>query len=145
MSQQLGFILKYNKNPEIKVDLSWFSTTPARTLSCEGIFPYSEDDVLLNKEIFNEYISLINENIQEYVSFRDKCVKERNQYNDLIVKATTKESAKALIEEKDELQSRINSWQEEIDEWENYKTIICLMKSYMEDNEEEWSMYYYNC
>ena len=60
MSQYLSFELINKENPEIKVDLGYWCTSIARSISYnfENIFNYTENDVTLDIDTLKSYIGL---------------------------------------------------------------------------------------
>ena len=68
MSQYLSFELVNKENPEIKVDLGYWCTSIARSISCNfnGIFPYTNSDIKLDFDTFKSHIEILRDGINEY-------------------------------------------------------------------------------
>lgn len=145
MSQTLDFHLKNRDNKELSVDLSWFSTTPARSISGLGIFPYTPESKKLSKEDLDEAIEVISLEIKDCKRYRNRREADAEKYGALIGNSTTKEAVDALLEAIDECTNAISGWNSDIKDWEHVISTLEFIKSVAEENKETWDLYYYNC
>lgn len=145
MSQQLNFILRNKTNPLIEVNLSWFSTTPARTMAGLGAFPYTEEWEKITKEGMRDYLEIIQDKINSCKQCKEDCKKKEESLYKLMIASKNKDVAEMLFEKSEDIKKYTEEWNEEIEEWEYYKNHIIIMLQYLESNEKDWDLYYCNC
>ena len=145
MSQQLNFILRNKTNPLIEVNLSWFSTTPARTMAGLGAFPYTEEWEKITKEGMRDYLEIIQDKINSCKQCKEDCEKKEESLYKLMFASKNKDVAEMLFEKSEDIKKYTEEWNEEIEEWEYYKNHIIIMLQYLESNEKDWDLYYCNC
>lgn len=145
MSQTLDLSLKRKGNSNIYVCLCWYSTSWARELDTEGIFPYTEEKKLLKISDLDQIINSLREKIEELTSYREKAVESSVTYSTLVEKCTSKEAVQELIDHINDCKDSIKSWDEDIKDWKEVMQNIQFVRSVADENISDWDLYYYNC
>lgn len=145
MSQTLDLSLKRKNNSDIYVCLCWYSTSWARELGTEGIFPYTEEKKLLRVSDLDKVMNDLKKRLEELTSHREKEAENLVTYSTLVEKCTSKEAVQELIDNINDCRDSIKSWDEDIKDWESIMQTMQFVRSVVEENELDWDLYYYNC
>lgn len=146
MSQYLTVGLKKKDNPKVKISLWWVCTTPARRMNSKmNAFPYTQDDVLLDKETYFNYLDNIKEYIDEQKESKKKYESEMETYNLKLPLAANKEVYEAIKEDISDCKSMIKVFDDDIAEYTNYFNELNFIWIIYDDNIKEWDIYYSNC
>lgn len=144
MSQYLSFYL-IKKNSTEKVSLGYFCTTPARQIAYIGAFPYTEEDVILDRSLFSSYLeSIEKERDETQVGLSDN-LKRKQEIEQNIFKCQSREVAQMFIEQIDDVNCSIKDYEETLDDWNWRISRLEFILDIWSDNEDEWNLYYNNC
>ena len=142
MSQYLSFCLKRKDTSELKIELGYWCTTPARTLSSEGIFPYTEDTTLVTPDRYKEYMDGLDYYIK---STEDSIHREQElNYRELFQNSKSKEAAEFAYDRMIESESFIKEMDEEIDLYKDIRKTIQTYWAIAQEN-PQYDLYYINC
>lgn len=147
MSQQLNLKLVNKTNPEMSLDLGYWSTSISRQIYSnfnEEVFPYSENAVRLDISTFKSYIKTLDEGIKEFKGYLYRAMKRKRENTDLLLKAQTEIVVKDIRNEIVECEHSIESWREEIDKWFSVWQKLNFILEVIENNESEWELEYRN-
>ena len=92
MSQYLNLKLVNKTNPEMSLNLGYWSTNISRQIYSnfnEEVFPYSENAVRLDISTFKSYIKTLDEGIKEFKGYLYRAMKRKRENTDLLLKAQT--------------------------------------------------------
>lgn len=145
MSQYLSFELVYKENPEIKVDLRYWCTSIARTISCfDNVFNYTETDVQLTVSDMETYIDSIHTGIEKYKKYLQKEVENKRENTELLIRAQTSVAMEAIREDITNNDESIAAWEDEIETWTNVETELNFILEIYKENIEDWDLIYRN-
>lgn len=141
MSQYLSFYLKRRDTSGIRIELGYWCTTPARTLSGEGIFRYTNEETKVTPELyeynmheFNTYIKSMQDYIQDE--------KDKN-YKDLFQGCKSEESARIAYEYMQDSEACIKEWTEELEIYTDIRDTIKTYWNIAQEN-DQYDLYYTN-
>ena len=146
MSQYLRFELINKTNPLIKVDLGYWCTSIARGIgwSFNGIFPFTECNTKMDMDTLKSYIETLHEGIDEYRENLRKEQESKKENTELLLKAQSSAAVEAIKEDISSNDDSITDWQDEIDTWSMVENKLNFILDILEENEEEWELYYRN-
>lgn len=145
MSQYLSFELVYKENPEIKVDLRYWCTSIARTISYfDNVFNYTETDVQLTVSDMETYIDSIHTGIEKYKKYLQKEVENKRENTELLIRAQTSVAMEAIREDITNNDESIAAWEDEIETWTNVETELNFILEIYKENIEGWDLIYRN-
>lgn len=145
MSQYLSFELVYKENPEIKVDLRYWCTSIARTISYfDNVFNYTETDVQLTVSDMETYIDRIHTGIEKYKKYLQKEVENKRENTELLIRAQTSVAMEAIREDITNNDESIAAWEDEIETWTNVETELNFILEIYKENIEDWDLIYRN-
>lgn len=145
MSQYLSFELVYKENPEIKVDLRYWCTSIARTISYfDNVFNYTETDVQLTVSDMETYIDSIHTGIEKYKKYLQKEVENKRENTELLIRAQTSVAMEAIREDITNNDESIAAWEDEIETWTNVETELNFILEIYKENIEDWDLIYRN-
>lgn len=156
MSQYLT-ISAHHKDDGVdkSIELISYTTTPARRMSSEGIFPYTDEEKVITLEYIQEQIGKIQELLEEQNKFKEKykSIKERNikiliDVNNIKERAKLtdeeiKKSLNTIFENIDNANDIIDNCLEEFKEWKSYIHELNLVCNIAQNN-EDWVLTYSN-
>lgn len=141
MSQYLSFYLKRRDTSGIRIELGYWCTTPARTLSGEGIFRYTNEETKVTRELyeynmheFNAYIQSMQDYIQDE--------KDKN-YKELFQGCKSEESARIAYEHMQDSEACIKEWAEELEIYTDIRDTIKTYWNIAQEN-DQYDLYYTN-
>lgn len=144
MSQYLTITLKH-RTKDVEIDLVSYTTTPARELSNESIFNYTEKPKTLLSSNLNYKIERIKEALDEEERQMYNLKEEREELKSMVSRCESKDTTNVLLERLDGNLECIRGTQEDID---FFKGVLQKMEVVMEiygENVEDWELYYTNC
>lgn len=142
MSQYLSFYLKRRDTSGLKVDLGYWCTTPARTLSGEGIFKWTESETKVTPELYQSYMNDFDYFIK---SMQDSIQAEKDKdYKGLFQGCKTKEAAEYAYERFYDSEQCIAEWKEELELYTAIRDKIKIFWSIAQENSEQYDLYYTN-
>jgi hypothetical protein len=145
MSQYLSFELVYKENPDIKVDLGYWCTSIARTISYfDNVFNYTETDVQLTVSDMETYIDSIHTGIEKYKKYLQKEVENKRENTELLIRAQTSVAMEAIREDITNNDESIAAWEDEIETWTNVETELNFILEIYKENIEGWDLIYRN-
>lgn len=146
MSQYLSFKLINKTNPLVKVDLGYWCTSIARGIgwSFNGIFSFTECNTKIDKNTLKSYIETLHEGIDEYRENLRKEQENKKENTELLLKAQSTSAVEAIKEDISSNDDSITDWQDEIDTWSMVENKLNFILDILEENEEEWELYYRN-
>lgn len=146
MSQYLRFELINKTNPLVKVDLGYWCTSIARCIgwNFNGIFNYTEYNTKLDIETLTSYIYQLHEGVEEYKQNLQKEKENKKENTELLLKAQSAAAVEAIKEDISSNDDTIKDWQDEIDTWSMVENKLNFILNILEDNKDEWELYYRN-
>lgn len=148
MSQYLTFKLVNKANPEIKVDLGYWCTSIARSISWNfnGIFSSTSGDEgkKLSPETLKSYIESLHDGIEDYKDNLKKEQERKRENTELLLRAQTEVVVNAIKEEIESSDESIADWQDEIENWSSVETKLLFILEILNENIEEWDLEYTN-
>lgn len=145
MSQYLSFKLVNKENPVLKVDLGYWCTSIARSISSNfnGIFNYTETGVKLNIETLKSYIEILHDGIDDYKKNLHDAQDKKKECLELLLNAQTEVAINAIKEDIDDIEYSILDWKDEIETWEMVENKLNFILDILNDN-EHWELVYRN-
>lgn len=143
MSQYLTIYLKHRFNSE-RVELLCLCTTPARQMDAIGVFPFTEEIKDIENEDLDNYIALVKEELETFKKYRTDSEKTIEEYKEYLIKTSSKEVFEQIMEDIKDENYRIETNQEDIDEWEYYYTSLVFIKNIYKSNMGNWTLCYNN-
>jgi hypothetical protein len=146
MSQYLSFKLINKTNPSVKVDLGYWCTSIARGIgwNFNGIFKFTECNTKLDIETLTSYIGQLHEGVEEYKKNLQKEKENKKENTELLLKAQSAAAVEAIKEDISYNDESITDWQDEIDTWSMVENKLDFILNILEENKEEWELYYKN-
>lgn len=146
MSQYLSFKLINKENPAVKVDLGYWCTSIARSISYNfnGIFRYTESDIKLSIETLKSYIEDLHNGIEEYRKNLLESQEKKKEFVELLLKAQTEAAVNAIKEEIYCNDDCIADWKEEIEDWVMVEDKLNFILNVLDDNKDNWELVYKN-
>ena len=146
MSQYLSFELVYKENPEIKVDLGYWCTSIARSISYNfyNAFRYTESDIQLTVSNMESYIDSIHSGIEKYKKYLQKEIESKRENTELLIRAQTSVAMDAIREDIANNDESIAAWEDEIETWTNVETELNFILEIYKENIEGWDLIYRN-
>lgn len=146
MSQYLSFELINKTNPLVKVDLGYWCTSIARCIewNFNGIFKFTEYNTKLDIETLTSYIYQLHEGVEEYKKNLQKEKEKKKENTELLLKAQSAAAVEAIKEDISSNDDSITDWQDEIDTWSMVENKLNFILNILEDNKDEWELYYRN-
>ena len=146
MSQYLSFELVYKENPEIKVDLGYWCTSIARSISYnfDNVFNYTENDITLTVGDMESYIDSIHSGIDKYKKHLQKEIENKRENTELLIRAQTTVAMDAIREDIANNDESIAAWEDEIETWTNVETELIFILEVYKENIEGWDLIYRN-
>lgn len=146
MSQYLSFELINKTNPSVKVDLGYWCTSIARGIgwNFNGIFNFTECNTKLDIETLTSYIDQLHEGVENYKENLRKEKERKKENTELLLKAQSEAAVKAIKEDISYNDDSIADWQDDIDTWSMVENNLNFILNILEENKEEWELYYKN-
>lgn len=146
MSQYLSFKLINKENPSVKVDLGYWCTSIARSIgwNFNGIFKFTESNTKLDIETLTSYIDHLHEGVEEYKQNLQKEKENKKENTELLLKAQSAAAVEAIKEDISSNDDSITDWQDEIDTWSMVENKLNFILDILEENKDEWELYYKN-
>ena len=147
MSQYLSFELINKENPEIKVDLGYWCTSIARSISYNfnNIFNYTGDEnVELNVYELKSYIEILHNGIDEYKKNLQKEQERKNENYERLLRAQTEYAVNVIKEEINMNEECIKDWEDEIDVWTSVERKLEFILDILNENINKWTLKYSN-
>lgn len=147
MSQYLSFELINKENPEIKVNLGYWCTSIARSISYNfnNIFNYTGDDnVELNVDELKSYIEILHNGIDEYKKNLQKEQERKNENYEHLLRAQTECAVNVIKEEIIMNEECIKDWEDEIDVWTSVERKLEFILDILNENINKWTLKYSN-
>lgn len=146
MSQYLSFELINKENPEIKVDLGYWCTSIARSISYnfENIFNYTENDVTLDIDTLKSYIEILHEGVEKYKEYLREEQDNKRENTDLLLKAQTQVAVAAIRGSITINEESIEEWKDEVETWSSVEAKLNFILNILEKNKEQWYLIYNN-
>lgn len=148
MSQYLSFELINKENPEIKVDLGYWCTSIARSISYNfnNIFNYTDNEqgVELNVDELKSYIEILHNGIEDYKKNLHEEQEKRKENIELLLKAQTVLVINAIKEEICANEVSIKDWEEDIDTWTSVERKLEFILEILNENNNKWTLKYSN-
>ena len=148
MSQYLSFKLINKENPEIKVDLGYWCTSIARSISYNfnNIFNYTNDEkgVELNVDELKSYIEILHNGIDEYKKNLQKEQERKNENYEHLLRAQTECAVNVFKEEINMNEECIKDCEDEIDVWTSVERKLEFILDILYNNIDKWTLKYSN-
>ena len=146
MSQYLSFKLVNKTNPDFKIDLGYWCSSIARGISYNfnNIFQYTESNIKLDINGLKSYINILHNGINEYRKNLNTSQNLKKQNIELFLRADSQYAADAIKNEIKDIDASIADWKEEIDTWEMVENKLNFILDILEENKEEWELWYKN-
>lgn len=146
MSQYLSFKLVNKTNPDFKIDLGYWCSSIARGISYNfnNIFQYTESNIKLDINGLKSYINILHNGINEYRENLNTSQNLKKQNIELFLRADSQYAADAIKNEIKDIDASIADWEEEIDTWEMVENKLNFILDILEENKEEWELWYKN-
>lgn len=148
MSQYLSFELINKENPEIKVDLGYWCTSIARSISYNfnNIFNYTDNEqgVELNVDELKSYIEILHNGIDEYKKNLQKEQERKNENYERLLRAQTECAVNVIKEEIIMNEECIKDWEDEIDVWTSVERKLVFILDILNENINKWTLKYSN-
>ena len=148
MSQYLSFELINKENPEIKVDLGYWCTSIARSISYNfnNIFNYTDNEqgVELNVDELKSYIEILHNGIDEYKKNLQKEQERKNENYERLLRAQTECAVNVIKEEIIMNEECIKDWEDEIDVWTSVERKLEFILDILNENINKWTLKYSN-
>lgn len=146
MSQYLSFDLVNKANPNIKVDLGYWCSSIARGIgwNFNGIFPFTECITKMDMDTLKSYIETLHEGIDGYRENLRKEQESKKENTELLLKAQSAAAVEAIKEDIRSNDDSISEWQDEIDTWNMVENKLNFILDILEENKDEWELWYRN-
>ena len=145
MSQRLDFILRSKANSKIKLEVGWFSTTPARIISIESNLRYTENEISIDEDFLKEVLAELKDKLDFYVKSQASIEKKMQNLKETAYKCTSPDVVARILEKVEDLQSDWDGYLAEIEDYQYYINKIEFISDLYSENKEDWNLYYYNC
>ena len=146
MSQYLRFKLVNKANPDIKVDLGYWTTSIARGIEnyFEGIFRYADIYTKLDYETMQSYIETLHNGIEEYKKNLRKEQYRKTELTEFLLRAQSEVVVNAIKEDIRDIEESIEESIDEIDTWSEVESNLNFYLETLGNNEDNWELVYKN-